>query len=109
MSGGVRGPAAPRQDDEEDHQLYKQVSGLDSCHVTTWTSCYRWTRSACSPARSSPWPPPASAYHREHEGAVEPGATYGPSPFVQRAIHQALFTGSLLTALRGELKRGVRP
>jgi hypothetical protein len=46
MSGGVR---------EEDHQLYKQVSGLDSGHVTT------------------------------------------------------LFTGSLLTALRGELKRGVRP
>jgi len=29
MSGGVR---------EEDHQLYKQVSWLDSGQVTTWTS-----------------------------------------------------------------------
>lgn len=28
---------------EEDHQLYKQVSGLDSGQVTTWTSWHRWT------------------------------------------------------------------
>jgi hypothetical protein len=28
---------------EEDHQLSKQVSGLDSGQVTTWTSWYRWT------------------------------------------------------------------
>jgi hypothetical protein len=43
------------------------------------------------------------------EAFVFPGAMYGPSPFVQRAIHPTLFTGSLLVALRGELKRGVRP
>jgi hypothetical protein len=29
--------------DEEDHQLSKQVSGLDSGQVTTWTSWHRWT------------------------------------------------------------------
>ena len=28
---------------EEDHQLAKQVSGLDSGQVTTWTSWHRWT------------------------------------------------------------------
>ena len=28
---------------EEDHQQYKQVSGLDSGQVTTWTSWHRWT------------------------------------------------------------------
>jgi SRSO17 transposase len=28
---------------EEDHQLSKQVSGLDSGQVTTWTSWHRWT------------------------------------------------------------------
>jgi SRSO17 transposase len=28
---------------EEDHQISKQVSGLDSGQVTTWTSWYRWT------------------------------------------------------------------
>jgi SRSO17 transposase len=28
---------------EEDHQVYKQVSGLDSGQVTTWTSWHRWT------------------------------------------------------------------
>jgi SRSO17 transposase len=28
---------------EEDHQLAKQVSGLDSSQVTTWTSWHRWT------------------------------------------------------------------
>jgi len=28
---------------EEDHQPYKQVSGLDSGQVTTWTSWHRWT------------------------------------------------------------------
>jgi SRSO17 transposase len=28
---------------EEDHQLTKQVSGLDSGQVTTWTSWHRWT------------------------------------------------------------------
>ena len=34
---------------EEDHQLTKQVSGLDSGQVTTWTSWHRWT--AIEPAR----------------------------------------------------------
>ena len=136
---------------EEDHQLYKQVSGLDSGQVTTWTSWHRWTAvgllagaflavaAACQRAADSSAgilelipvtapellrqlrgiviPEPrrdkqhrdAWAYRGEHQGAVEPGATYGPSPFVQRAIHPALFTGSLLIALRGELKREVRP
>jgi SRSO17 transposase len=28
---------------EEDHQISKQVSGLDSGQVTTWTSWHRWT------------------------------------------------------------------
>jgi SRSO17 transposase len=28
---------------EEDHQMTKQVSGLDSGQVTTWTSWHRWT------------------------------------------------------------------
>jgi hypothetical protein len=28
---------------EEDHQQAKQVSGLDSGQVTTWTSWHRWT------------------------------------------------------------------
>jgi SRSO17 transposase len=28
---------------EEDHQLTKQVTGLDSGQVTTWTSWHRWT------------------------------------------------------------------
>jgi SRSO17 transposase len=28
---------------EEDHQLYKQVTGLDSGQVTTWASWHRWT------------------------------------------------------------------
>jgi len=28
---------------EEDHQVSKQVSGLDSGQVTTWTSWHRWT------------------------------------------------------------------
>jgi len=28
---------------EEDHQLTKQVAGLDSGQVTTWTSWHRWT------------------------------------------------------------------
>jgi SRSO17 transposase len=28
---------------EEDHQLSKQVAGLDSGQVTTWTSWHRWT------------------------------------------------------------------
>jgi hypothetical protein len=28
---------------EEDHQQSKQVSGLDSGQVTTWTSWHRWT------------------------------------------------------------------
>ena len=28
---------------EEDHQLAKQVGGLDSGQVTTWTSWHRWT------------------------------------------------------------------
>jgi hypothetical protein len=31
------------EDREEDHQLTKQVSGLDSGQVTTWTSWHRWT------------------------------------------------------------------
>jgi SRSO17 transposase len=44
---------------EEDHQLPKQASGLDSGQVTTWTSWHR-PPSACSAARSSPWPPPGS-------------------------------------------------
>ena len=28
---------------EEDHQIYKQVTGLDAGQVTTWTSWHRWT------------------------------------------------------------------
>jgi SRSO17 transposase len=28
---------------EEDHQVYKQVTGLDSGQVTTWASWHRWT------------------------------------------------------------------
>jgi len=36
---------------------------------------------------------------------VFPGALYGPSPFVSRAVHPTLFTGALLKALRGELTR----
>jgi hypothetical protein len=28
---------------EEDHQMSKQVTGLDSGHVTTWTCWHRWT------------------------------------------------------------------
>jgi hypothetical protein len=28
---------------EEDHQIYKQATGLDSGQVTTWTSWHRWT------------------------------------------------------------------
>ena len=28
---------------EEDHQMSKQVTGLDSGQVTTWTSWHRWT------------------------------------------------------------------
>jgi hypothetical protein len=28
---------------EEDHQLTKQVAGLDAGQVTTWTSWHRWT------------------------------------------------------------------
>jgi SRSO17 transposase len=28
---------------EEDHQVYKQVTGLDRGQVTTWTSWHRWT------------------------------------------------------------------
>jgi hypothetical protein len=28
---------------EEDHQLSKQATGLDSGQVTTWTSRHRWT------------------------------------------------------------------
>jgi SRSO17 transposase len=35
--------AATRWKIEEDHQLTKQVSGLDSGQVTTWTSWHRWT------------------------------------------------------------------
>jgi hypothetical protein len=35
--------AVARWRTEEDHQLSKQVSGLDSGQVTTWTSWHRWT------------------------------------------------------------------
>jgi SRSO17 transposase len=35
--------AAARWRIEEDHQLTKQVTGLDSGQVTTWTSWHRWT------------------------------------------------------------------
>ncbi len=35
--------AVTRRRIEEDHQLSKQVSGLDSGQVTTWTSWHRWT------------------------------------------------------------------
>jgi len=35
--------AVTRWKTEEDHQLSKQVSGLDSGQVTTWTSWHRWT------------------------------------------------------------------
>lgn len=35
--------AAARWRIEEDHQQSKQVSGLDSGQVTTWTSWHRWT------------------------------------------------------------------
>jgi len=35
--------AVTRWKTEEDHQLTKQVSGLDSGQVTTWTSWHRWT------------------------------------------------------------------
>jgi SRSO17 transposase len=35
--------AATRWKIEEDHQLTKQVTGLDSGQVTTWTSWHRWT------------------------------------------------------------------
>jgi len=36
---------------------------------------------------------------------VFPGAMYGPSPFIARAVQPTLFTGTLLMALRGELTR----
>jgi dihydroflavonol-4-reductase len=32
-----------------------------------------------------------------------PGAMYGPSPFTERALHPTLFTGSLYSAIRGDL------
>ena len=37
------GTRFPCQTIEEDHQQSKQVSGLDSGQVTTWTSWHRWT------------------------------------------------------------------
>jgi hypothetical protein len=33
----------PARDAEEDHQISKQVAGLDAGQVTTWTSWHRWT------------------------------------------------------------------
>jgi dihydroflavonol-4-reductase len=38
---------------------------------------------------------------------VFPGAMYGPSPFVDRALEPTLFTGSLYLALTGKLKKYV--
>jgi SRSO17 transposase len=35
--------AAARWEIEENHQMSKQVTGLDSGQVTTWTSWHRWT------------------------------------------------------------------
>lgn len=40
----------------------------------------------------------------EHIAFVVPGAMYGPSPFVDRALQPTLFTGTLHNAIRGELK-----
>jgi SRSO17 transposase len=40
---GLIAVAVARWKIEEDHQLAKQVSGLDSGQVTTWTSWHRWT------------------------------------------------------------------
>lgn len=39
----------------------------------------------------------------EHVSFVVPGAMYGPSPFTERALHPTLFTGSLYSAIRGDL------
>ena len=36
---------------------------------------------------------------------VVPGGVYGPTPFVERALVPTIFTGTLLTAARGELRR----
>jgi hypothetical protein len=38
-TGASRGPL----EIEEDHQTYKQATGLDSGQVTTWASWHRWT------------------------------------------------------------------
>ena len=39
---------------------------------------------------------------------VVPGAMYGPSPFVDRALDPTLFTGSLWAAIRGEITEYAR-
>ena len=53
---------------EEDHQLTKQVTGLDSGQVTTWTSWHRWTAIsllACGlPGRRSRLPAGPRRQHR---------------------------------------------
>ena len=46
---------------KEDHQKAKQVAGLDSGQVTTWTSWHRWTAISLLACAFLASPPPASA------------------------------------------------
>jgi SRSO17 transposase len=46
---------------EEDHQLARQVAGLDSGQVIRWRSWHRWSALCCSPALTWPLPLPWTA------------------------------------------------
>jgi SRSO17 transposase len=52
---------------EEDHQMSKQVTGLDSGQVTTWTSWHRWT--AISPLAAA-FLAAAAAWQRARDGST---------------------------------------
>jgi SRSO17 transposase len=57
--------AVTRWETEEDHQLTKQVTGLDSGQVTTWTS---WHRRTAASLLACAFPAVAAAWQRAHDG-----------------------------------------
>jgi SRSO17 transposase len=52
---------------EEDHQMSKQVTGLDSGQVSTWTSWHRWTAISLLAAA---FLAVAAAWHRARDGST---------------------------------------
>ena len=69
---------------EEDHQQSKQVSGLDSGQVTTWTSGHRWTASSLL---AYIFPAVAAAFQRARdEDAAIPELIPATIPELLRAL-----------------------